>query len=150
LLEEIKKEKCLNYYYSKDELKEYYNEWLVKSTNKKDSYSYNEYKVYENISIENCHIDKIQLDHYLDEGCRCKACRIKRLEVIGKILNGVEVKDRIAHTKAKNELIEKRATKVNRINALINNIPSKIRGKNFKGDMRTIVGNTNMRFSPFK
>jgi len=126
LLDEIKNDKYLNYYYSKDELKNYYNEWLIKSTNKKASYTYQEYKVYENISIENCHIDKIQNEHYFDDGCTCKACSIKRFETICKILNGVEVKDRIIHIKAKNEFIHKRMLRANKANR-INNIISKMR-----------------------
>lgn len=146
LLDEIKNDKYLNYYYSIDEINNYYNEWLVKSVEKKDSYTYQEYKVYENISIENCHIDKIQNDHYLDEGCTCKACSIKRLETIGKILNGIEVKDRIVHVEAKNELIQKRVVRANRINNIISKIPPKIRGKDFKGDMRSIVSKGNRRF----
>lgn len=146
LLDEIKNDKYLNYYYSKDELNKYYNEWLVKSTEKKDSYTYQEYRVYENISIENSHIDKIQNDHYFDEGCTCKACSIKRLETIGKILNGVDVKDRIVHVEAKNELIQKRVVRANRINNIISKIPPKVRGKDFKGDMRAIVAKGNRRF----
>jgi len=146
LLDEIKNDKYLNYYYSKDELNKYYNEWLVNSAEKNDSYTYQEYRVYENISIENSHIDKIQNDHYFDEGCTCKACSIKRLETISKILNGVDVKDRIVHVEAKNDLIKKRVVTAYRINNIISKIPPKVRGKDFKGDMSSIVSKGNRRF----
>lgn len=139
LLNEIKNDKYLNYYYSQDEVNNYYNEWFVKHTDKRDSYTYESYKVYENITIENCHIDKIQRDHYFDEGCTCKACSIKRLQTISKILNGIEVKDRIVHNEAKNELIQRRVVRANNINTIISKIPRKVRGKDFKHDMRLIV-----------
>lgn len=139
LLEEIKNDKSLNYYYSQDELNGYYNNWLVKSTDKRESYTYEQYKLYENITIENCHIDKIQMDHYFDEGCACKACSTKRLATISKILNGVEVKDRIVHVEAKNEFIQKRVVRANRINNIISKLPPKTRGKDFKNDMKSIV-----------
>lgn len=139
LLEEIKNDKSLNYYYSQDELNGYYNNWLVKSTDKRESYTYEQYKLYENITIENCHIDKIQMDHYFDEGCTCKACSTKRLATISKILNGVEVKDRIVHVEAKNEFIQKRVVRANRINNIISKLPPKTRGKDFKNDMKSIV-----------
>ncbi len=141
LLNELKNDKNLNYYYSQYEINNYYNDWLLKSTNNRDSYNYEEYKVYENISIDNCHIDKIQSDHYFDEGCICKACSIKRLNTTTKILNGrlLNDMDKIVHVEAKSELIQRRVEKVNKINGLINNLPRTIRGKDFKNDMKSIV-----------
>ena len=139
-------DKYLKYYYSEDEIKNYYNEWLNKSTSFRESYNYEQYKLYEQITIENTHIDSIQLEHYFDEGCICKACCIKRLETISKILRGIEVKDRIVHIEAKTELIQKRVIRANKINNLINKIPKKIRGKDFKGDMTSIVSNGGKRF----
>jgi hypothetical protein len=61
------------------------------------SYSLDEYKLYEKITIENSHMDIIQRDHYFDEGCNCKACCLKRLETISKIVRGIEVTERIVH-----------------------------------------------------
>jgi hypothetical protein len=144
-LNDVINDKYLIYYYSKDELNNYYNEWLSKSTQESISYSYEEYKLYENITIENCHIDKIQSDHYFDEGCKCKACSIKRLEAIGKILRGIEVKERIAHTEAKNELIQKRVIRAKKINNFISKQQTS-GGKDFKNDMKSIVLKGNRRF----
>jgi hypothetical protein len=146
LLDEIMNDKYLKYYYSQEEINNYYNGWLVKSTDTIASYNYEQYKLYETISIENCHIDKIQADHYFDEGCICKACCLKRLETISKILKGIEVKDRIVHTEAKSELIQKRVIRANRINHIIQQIPPKPRGKDFKHDMKSIVSKDNRRF----
>ena len=124
LLEEIKNDKYLNYYYSIDEINEYYNLWLSKSEDIIDYYTYEQYKLYENISIENCHIDIIQLNHYFDEGCTCKACCIKRSQTVLKILNGIEAKDKIVHSEAKNQLIQKRVLIANNINNIIRKIPT--------------------------
>jgi hypothetical protein len=139
LLNLIQTDKQLKYYYSEHEIQSYYNEWLLKSTNSKESYNYEQYKLYETISIENCHIDKIQGDHYFDEGCTCKACSIKRFEIIAKILNGIDVKDRIVHIEARSQLMQKRVIRANKINNIISKIPQSVRGKDFKNDMRTIV-----------
>jgi hypothetical protein len=146
LLNDIINDKYLKYYYSQYEINTYYSEWLSKSTNPRESYNCEEYKLYESISIENCYIDKIQRDHYFDEGCICKACCLKRLETISKILKGIEVKERIVHTEAKSELIQKRVIRANKINNFMQQMPKKVRGKDFKNDMKSIVSKNNRRF----
>jgi len=125
LLDNIITCKYLNYYYSPEELQLYYNEWKHKSTIHVTPYTLEQYKLYEEISIENAHIDYIQVDHYMDEGCKCKACSLKRKEISLKLLSGINISERIFHTEAKSELIQKRADKINRINNLISNIPKK-------------------------
>ena len=146
LLNDIINDKYLKYYYSSEEINQYRDEWLIKSTNLRNSYNLEQYKVYEQITIENSHIDRIQLDHYFDEGCTCKACGIKRLETISKIIRGINVKDRIVHTDAKTEFIQKRVIKATNINNLISKLPKKIRGKDFRQDMKSIVTNGNRIF----
>jgi hypothetical protein len=116
LLNEIMNCKYFNYYYSEEEKKEYYNEWIKKSCENFNYYTQEEYRLYNEITIENSHYDFIQTEHYLDEGCRCKACCIKRVDIARKLLKGFPVNERIIHTEAKNELIKQRviqATKVN-------------------------------------
>jgi hypothetical protein len=93
-------------------------------------YTFEQYKIYEEITIENAHIDYIQIDHYMDEGCKCKACLIKRKEISLKLLRGINVSERIFHTEAKSQLIQKRADKINRINTFINNLPKNNKQKN--------------------
>jgi hypothetical protein len=146
LLNEVINDKYLKYYYSKEEIDKYYNEWLCKSTIDTNSYTYMEYKLYETITIENCHIDKIQQDHYFDEGCRCKACSGKRYQTEKKIIRGIDINDsdRIIHVEAKNELIQKRFINANKINNFIKNIPKKTKGKDFTSEMKSIVANPNM------
>jgi CO dehydrogenase nickel-insertion accessory protein CooC1 len=139
MLNELLNDKYLTYYYSDIEKQNYYNEWLNKSIDSRDSYTFEQYKLYEQITIENSHIDMIQLDHYFDEGCTCKACSIKRFETTIKILKGIDVKERIVHIDAKTELLQKRVVIANNINNMISKLPLKTRGKDFKKDMTTIV-----------
>lgn len=139
LLDDVMKCKCLNYYYSNDEKQEYYNEWNRKSTRDMESYTKEQYELYQEITIANSHFDCVQLDHYMDEGCICKACNVKRNEIASKLIRGIPVSDKIIHTDARTELLEKRVIKVNKINQLIHNIPRKIRGKDFKHEMSNVL-----------
>jgi hypothetical protein len=139
LLNEILNDKYFNYYYSDIEKKNYYNEWLDKSSALRNSYTLEQYQLYEELTIENSHIDTIQLHHYFDEGCTCKACSIKRNDTKIKILKGINVKDRIIHNNAKSELIQQRVIRANKINHAISKLPVKTKGKNFKQDLISIV-----------
>ena len=133
--------KYLKFYYLEDEIKNYYNEWLIKSIDTKNSYTREQFELYEKITIENLHIDTIQLDHYFDEGCICQACSIKRIETMSKLLRGINVSDKIFHSYAKNELIQKKVTRANKINGIIAKLSKIPRGKDFNRYMTTIVSN---------
>jgi hypothetical protein len=145
LLDEVMKCKYLNYYYSQEELNEYYTFWLSKITNSASIYSIDQYKLYNEITLENVNIDNIQVDHYLDEGCQCKACLLKRKELAYKINLGKNVTERVNHIEAKTQLINKRSIQINQLNNqlnnLINNIKSKKQPKNFNKDMKNIISN---------
>lgn len=143
LLETIKC-KYLNYYYSPSEICEYYNQWHKNSTMDYISYTPEQYKMYEELTIENTHIDYIQLNHYMDEGCVCKACTMKRNEIANKIVKGqtITARDRIYHSTAKNDYIAKRIIHVNKINSSKQNaIGIRKKGKDFRQDMKNIVEN---------
>jgi hypothetical protein len=135
--------KYLKYFYSESEQKEYYNQWSQLSTTNFVSYTADQYKMYEELTLENTHIDYIQLNHYMDEGCGCKACDIKRAALTNKVMRGIPLSntDQIKHEEAKTQLITKRVNQVNRINNAIRNMPPPPpkRGKNFKQDMSNIV-----------
>jgi hypothetical protein len=134
--------KYLNYFYSPSEIAEYYNQWDKISTSDFIPYTAEQYKMYEELTIENSHIDYIQLNHYMDEGCICKACCMKRNEIANKILNGQPIldTDRIYHSVAKNDYITKRIIYANKINnsSVRNSVKN---GKNFRQDMKNIVSN---------
>jgi hypothetical protein len=149
LLDDIMQCKYLKYFYSEIEQQEYYNQWINLSTTNFVSYTIDQYKMYEELTLENAHIDYIQLNHYMDEGCGCKACDIKRAIITNKVMRGISLSntDQIKHEEAKTQLITKRVNQVNRINNAIRNMPQPHpkRGKNFKQDMSNIVKG-NVRF----
>ena len=99
--------------------------------------------MYEELTLENAHLDYIQVNHYIDEGCLCKACFIKRQQISTQIINGQQVTDRVIHSEAKNELIVKRVEKANYINKNNASLQPIIRGgrKDFKSEMNNIVRN---------
>jgi len=140
-LSDLKTCKYLNYYYSPSEIEEYINNWSNKQTDSYQYYTENEYKMYEELTIENAHIDFIQVNHYMDEGCLCKACFIKRSEVATKISNGLQITERVVHSEAKNELLTKRVAKANQINAFNATIASKMAAKGGPKDFRREMTN---------
>lgn len=143
LLDDIMQCKYLKYFYSTIEQQEYYKLWSQLSTTNLVSYTVDQYKMYEELTLENTHIDCIQLNHYMDEGCGCKACDFKRAVIANKVIRGIPLSntDQIKHEEAKTQLIAKRVNHVNRINNVIRNLPPPPpkRGKNFKQDMSNIV-----------
>ena len=138
-LDNIMQCKYFNYYYSPEEKIQYFNEWSQKCSENYNGYTLDQYKIYQEITLENSHIDYIQMDHYFDEGCLCKACGLKRAEVASKIMRGLQITDRIVHTDAKNEFIQKRVICVNNINRVLQNIPKRVNVNGFKPNLKTIV-----------
>ncbi len=122
LLGQVLECKYLNYYYSEQEINEYNVEWSKKMCEAVNTYSLEEYKLYEELTIENSHIDYIQTDHYMDEGCKCKACKIKRKDIASKLLRGVPVTGKITHNDAKTELIQKRIVQANAYNKMVSTL----------------------------
>lgn len=106
--------KYLKYYYSPIELEEYYNEWLINSTTNVNSYTNEQYKVYNDIMLENSCNDVIQTHHYIDDGCKCHACGLKRLEISTKIIKGTYTNETIIHSAAalKIESIKKQIRRI--------------------------------------
>jgi hypothetical protein len=142
LLNDIMNCKYLNYYYDADEKNIYYNDWLLKITDPKESYNVEQYKLYEEITIENCHYDYIQLDHYMDEGCVCKACSMKRSDIVSKLLGGLQMSEKIVHIEAKTELLNNRVKQVNSvITNLSNNVTKTFKRKDFKKEMSNLLHN---------
>ena len=143
LLNEIMVDKYFKYFYSSNEQADYYRQWQQLSTSDFSSYTPDQFKMYEDLSLENSHIDYIQLSHYMDEGCNCEACNIKRYSIANKIMSGLQLTllDRIKHNEAKNQMFAKRIIHANKINEVIKSLPlrQQKRGKDFKQDMTNIV-----------
>ena len=115
-LELIKQCKYLQYYYSSEEKNDYIQMWSNKILSKDNNY-YNEveYKLYEKISIENMSYNSIQLDHYIDNGCLCKLCSVKREELLNKHKCGKIVNEKINHNELAIHATNKRNEQINKI-----------------------------------
>ena len=141
--EYIQNDDYLNYYYNKVEKQEYINEWLHKSTpTLYKSFTKEEYKLYEDITIENCHLDYIQQNHYLDEGCICNSCRIKRNKVCQQIRqNQLTNTTKVWHEEASIEMANKRLEQAVRVTKALSKIPNRyVKGrKDFNGEMKSVV-----------
>ena len=140
-LSDIMNCKYLNYYYSPNEIQEYIGQWTVNITNPFTPYTENEYKMYEELTIENAHLDYVQINHYMDEGCLCKACFIKRQQMATQLIHGQPVTDRVVHIEAKNELLTRRVEKANCINTFNASIRPMPKGgrKDFRNEMTNVV-----------
>lgn len=99
----------LQYYYSNEERNEYLNMWNNKKTQDFVPFTPDEYNFYERISIENKYMIEVQRTHYLDEGCTCKACQIKRNQIIEKVKRGEKVTEKVLHNETKIEYINQQA-----------------------------------------
>lgn len=115
----------LNYYYSEKEKEDYFLEWSNKTDIICKPFNPDEYKLYEYISFENKYMDDVQSKHYLDEGCHCKACFIKRVNIASKLINGKEVNEYVIHENAKQEFISNRINNFNKIKNLVKNKDNK-------------------------
>jgi ribosomal protein L14E/L6E/L27E len=129
LLEMIQKCKYFNYYNSQDEKDKYMNKWKLKiSTIYFEPYDIDKYNFYKDISNENQQYNIIQRDHYLDDGCACNSCYIKRKKIFLKIKNGEYINNiKIIHEEA---VQEKKQRQIENISKLCNVINEKIRFKN--------------------
>lgn len=132
----IKDCKYFNFYYSEEERKDYLKLWQNKTCSDFNSYTKEEYLFYVKISLENQYYNVIQLDHYIDNGCFCKACSIKRRELYFKAIKGENITEKIIHNKSVNDLNDKinenNIKKANIINELNKKISNKIKNKKKK------------------
>ena len=107
LLELIKNDKAFNFFCSEQERIEYINKWLRKSCFEYKTFTREQYDMYLMISLENQYHEKIEEGHYLDNGCYCKACIIKRREIYFKALKKEEITERICHNTNVSQMKEK-------------------------------------------
>lgn len=120
----IKECNHLQYYYSKEEQQEYLNTWQKKISNTQDiPYTPEEYKFYQKLSLENQYYSKIQFDHYIDLGCLCKPCALKRSEILNNAKKREPITEKIDHVYLNNEynkykqgIIQQQVNVINAIN----------------------------------
>jgi len=138
LLEIIENCDSLKYYYSPMEKEEYLNMWRDKTSEYFSCYNENEYNLYKQLSFENQHICDFKGFHYLDDGCLCVACSIKRKKVIHELqFSDNKNPEKIIHSKSileyKNKVNEYRKNVLETIkNNLIKNSLKKNNNKKNK------------------
>jgi hypothetical protein len=92
--------KYFNFYYSEVERNSYLNIWRNKLDNVFIPYSIDEYNFYVNLCLENQYINDIQIEHYIDNGCFCKACIDKRRNIFFRAKKGEINFEKIIHSEA--------------------------------------------------
>lgn len=128
-LDDIKNCKLLKVYYNEEERSEYLNMWHGRVGDSYTPYTHDEYKFYMRLCLENQYINDIQVEHYVDGGCRCRLCSTKRSELFIRVKNGESVHERIVHR----ELSEVRAQNVRNTikSAIIKRRPQKFAPNQF-------------------
>ena len=135
----IKNDKFLQFYYSQEERNSYLSLWSKKISEPVLSYSESEYLFYVNLNLENQIYSDLQLEHYIDNGCLCKGCSLKRKNIFEKAKKGIIIKEKINHVEVVNEIID---NKKKIINNIINKINDKNKNKNkLKGTLITNSSN---------
>jgi hypothetical protein len=111
--EMLKIDKYLKFYYSEEERSNYLEEWRYKLCYD-DFFPYTkvEYKFYINLCLENQFYNDLQLDHYIDNGCFCKGCSVKRRDIYFKALNGEQITEKILHSDVVIEQIKEKTEKI--------------------------------------
>jgi hypothetical protein len=116
-------------YNSEEERKHYLDKWNRQCTERfLSGFTKEEYNFYLQISKENQWQNIIQKDHYLDFGCVCYHCIVKRREIKDALKRGEHVSTRIVHE----QIIQEKQAKIknkfvsslqSQINNYINNKP---------------------------
>ena len=114
-LDDITHNTPFQYYMNSTEKEIYIKKWRAKETSKFSPFSPEQSKLYMTISNMNNLEDKIQLNHYRDQGCTCKACCIKRWSLQKKILSGSITDEKIFHDECVFEYIQQKTKLAQRL-----------------------------------
>jgi len=105
----IEEDTNLVYYYSTQERSDYLNDWRRKMSHTTiKPFTQEEYKFYHQIALENSYISEFQVDHYIDGGCLCIACRKKRRHVLSRLMKGEPIHDTIHHREASVQYLQEK------------------------------------------
>jgi hypothetical protein len=118
----IKNDKYLAFYYSEEERNNYLSIWSNKLAEPVISYTDHEYLFYVNLNLENQFYSDFQTEHYIDNGCLCKGCSLKRTKIFEKAKKGIIIKEKIIHNEVINEIIDNTNKKISKIIDKINNV----------------------------
>lgn len=118
----LEKDRYLTFYYSSKERREYLESWKTKVGDYFIPYTQDEFKFYINLCLENQYYNDIQFDHYIDNGCFCKNCSLKRKEIYFKALNNEKVTEKIIHREIVAEKIKEKRQKIIQTIHVANNV----------------------------
>jgi hypothetical protein len=141
----IKNDKYLNIYLSEKERNDYLGKWSKKITNNFTPYTKEQFDFYLNLCLENQYYNDLQIEHYIDNGCLCKPCSLKRNEYFNKLKNGEQIKDKIIHNEVINEIITNKINKINTTAKIL--LAEKIRNTHKKINKLSDNINLNYRFN---
>jgi hypothetical protein len=113
--ENIKTCRYLNFYYNEEERTSYLNVWQNRVCEEFNSYTEPEFIFYMQICLENQYINDLQIEHYIDNGCFCKYCSLKRKDIYFRAKSGETKFDKIIHTELINKVNEERKDKIIKI-----------------------------------
>lgn len=116
----IKECKYFNFYNSENERDNYINKWYAKKCDLFEPYTLSEYNFYVRIYLENQYYNNIQFDHYIDNGCYCKACTFKRRQIFHRVKNGEKITEKIIHSESVKEMLKTKTEFINQVNDSIN------------------------------
>lgn len=95
---------ALRFYLTEAERAEYLQQWRAQSLAVHVApFSPEQYAAYVEVSNDNTHLESVQTDHYLDEGCVCKACSLARYTAAKQLLRGETLAVRIVHAECQPE-----------------------------------------------
>jgi hypothetical protein len=118
------------YYLSEKEKKEYIEKWSRRVVDVFVAYNEKEYKMYKEICRENGTRVEGQRNHYIDEGCICKQCVMKRMWICKEIEEGREIKDiKIDHNQI---TYENKVKTIEKKNNFLKKLKEEIEKKNRK------------------
>lgn len=116
----LQDDKYFLFYYSNEERNNYLSFWRSKLDPMPFTpYSAVEYAFYIKLCLENQHINDVQYEHYIDNGCFCPPCTKRRREIYFEAKKGEKRFDKIVHheqvNEARNEKISIVTTKIKQI-----------------------------------
>jgi hypothetical protein len=103
-LQLVENDPSIRYYFSPGEQDVYMNKWRHRHCGIFQPFTDDQYKMYIEISIANQHINEVQRTHYIDVGCSCTACALKRNEILRLAKTGQPVRQTVDHHEANREL----------------------------------------------
>lgn len=114
-IDSIENCKYFNFYYSEEERKQYLESWKNNLDISFIPFTKDEFNFYMQICLENQYINDIQTEHYIDNGCFCKYCSLKRKDIYFRAKNGETIFEKIIHTDVICKVKEERNQKINDI-----------------------------------